>query len=679
MNSLNQFFAGSGQGFANTIFANIISSPIGDAFQYFNIVLSIFSIFVIGKQIAARALATGETAKATGMTALAIRLAILPLFCVPAVGGKLSIAQAGVLKVAEYGSNFGDFIYSKIPNLRDSISVSFFPSSSNSTAAKLNYSADVAELVGKIYKLRYCQYRLSWLNFDYSVPPVTSRVVAGATVLNFGGPAQQRTPANICGSITLPLSLNDPENGFMSRIGNAVFSFSNSVADEILDAHKLAIQTAIGQADVALRQAFPQNEIWTPERWTQLINAMQTTAADYQSKIFSAGGVVFADGDSKSKSTILDPRFGWLGAGFSLTARSNQVAGRVSALTWRPAVSVHNVERVYPLTNFPPVYQNVDLQFNYSLQVAGLTKVATGAAAGGMGLETFLNGGDIRAAIEMMSNPYSDVFDVSASVGPLLTASAAAGLAAYAAVSVFIPGIGSFVSIALGTLAIAGQSLTVVIPLAPAIAWLFIILGWFSNVLILFCVVSFYAVSLASDETENPLSGKVAELLARALIVIFTPALLIVGLALILPAIKIGWFFVVSSIAPAVQNATSESVVASAISLILVVLIVVSLISLIVYFSLAKVASLAKSAAEILESTGGGSLSVGERVTGGESVSAAPGPVGSGARLPSPQGTPGALRLGGQTSPLAGTNGGTPGGIDRNAGHVSAVTKGSPK
>lgn len=676
MNSLNQFFNGSSDGFVSTFFSNVLSSPIGDVFQYFNIALSIFSIFVIGKQIAARALAAGETAKVTGTTALAIRLAILPIFCVPTIEGKLSIAQASVLKVATAGSHFGDFIYSKIPNISDAVSVSLSFSSSSSKPEKFKYvSTDISELTGKIYSLRYCQFRLSWLDTQYSVPPVTSKTVAGATVLRFGGPSQQRVPADICGSITLPLSLNDPENGFMSRIGNAVFSFSNSVADEILDAHKLAIQTAIGQADVALRQAFPPNEIWTPERWAQLINAMQTTAADYQSKISSAGGVVFADGDSKSKSTILDPRFGWLGAGFSLTARSNQVAGRVSALTWRPAVSVHNVERVYPLTNFPPAYQNVDLQFNYSLQTAGLTKVATGAAAGGMGLETFLNGGDIRAAVEMISNPYSDVFDVSAAVGPLLTASAAAGLAGYAAVSAFIPGIGTFVSLALGTLALAGQGLTVVIPLAPAIAWLFIILSWFSSVLILFSVVSFYAVSLAIEETENPLSGKVAELLARALVVIFTPALLIVGLALILPAIKIGWFFVISAITPAVRNVASESVVASAISLILVVLIVISLISSIVYFSLSKVASLAKSAAEILQSTGGSFLSVGERVTGGESVSAASGQGGGGARQPGPIGVPGA--------PGAGAGGMSPGvrvgAQDKNAGHVSAMTKGSPK
>lgn len=679
MNWLNQFFMGTGNGFVSTLFVDILSSPIGSVIYYLNIVISIISIFFICQQVVSRALRAGEDGRLPGATALAIRLSIIPLFCVPvAAGGKLSLAQLATLKMAEAGSNFGDFIFSKMPLIGEAIPLSF--ASSTSSTPRIPYiSSDSAVIVGKIYSLRYCQFRLAWLDLAYAIPaPTISKTIAGTQIIQFGGPHQMRLPADACGTISLPPSAAEIAD---DRIAKAVNAFSsNRVTDAILNSHRTAITMAIADAGSVLRNANPHVGLADAGLWTQIAMQIRASAAQYESAVASAGGAVFVKNDGSNGDAILDQEFGWLRAGFTLSARSSQIVGRVAAFTWRPTIDVQDASRIYPLTFSPDQYQSLDRQFLNALQSAGAAKTPQGASASGLSLESFLGVGEIRAAAELLTNPHANVFEVAASVGPLLTASAAIGLAAYAAVSAVLPGVGTFISVVLGTLALAGQGLTIVVQMAPAIAWLFLLLGWFVGILLLFVSVSFYAIPISRENGDELfLSGKLSEIFGRAIIVLLTPALLVIGLALVLPVINVGWFFIVKAISPAVKAAASESVIASAISMILIVLFIVTLISSLIYFAILKVAGVAKFIVEILETRESSALSAGERISGGETVSTTPGMMGGGARQPNPQGTPGALRAGGQTSALAGTNGGTLGGIDKNAGHVVASTKGSPK
>lgn len=676
MSWLNQFF-NSSNGFVSRLIADILASRIGDALLYINIMISIICVFFVCQQFIARVLQAGEDGRIRGSNAFAIRLAILPMLCAPvAENGKLSLAQLAVLKTAEKASSFGDFIYLKLNPISEVITISLSSSpSSNSTPAFSYVSADAATTIGKVFSLLFCQYRLTWMDYAYTLPtPTRVKSISGSQVIQFGAPAQLRLPVDVCGSITLPPTTAELADSGIARALNT-FS-SNRVADSILQTHRDSINSAIDNAGRILATAHPYRGVVDDSLWQRIAGQMRAAATQYESAIAAAGGVVYVKNDGTTTDQGLDDNsFGWLNAGFTLTTRSSQIGGRISALTWRPQIDTQNVNRVYPLTFAPDLYRHLDQDFSNALQQAGLLKTPRSASAGGMSIETFLGVGEVRAAADLLTNPSANVWEVAGTVGPLLTAAAVAGLAAYASVSALIPGVGTFISVALGTMMLAGQSLTIIVQIAPAIAWMFLLLGWFASLFVLFVSGSFYAIALAKDDTDQIfLSGKVPEIFGRIVTVLFTPALLVIGLALIIPVVNLGWFFIVKAISPAVTAAASESAISAAISLIILVLVIVSLISALIYFSLSKIANSPKFLTEIL----GGhdvSLSAGERVSGSETVSSSPimGP-GGGAR----QQAPGA----GQNAFGGATASGLPGrtaNTDKNSLHVAASTKGNPQ
>ncbi len=677
MNSLNQFIANTDADFTRVLLLDILGSPLADALRYLNILIALIALLFICKQIVSRALRAGEDGRIHGSNALAIRLAVIPLFCYPAVeNGKLSIGQAAVIQIAIAGSNVADFIYSKMPPIAEAIPLSFSSRGVGNSNTPFQYiSSDAASVIGKIYQLRFCQYRLVWLDYDYQIPtPTILTKWDGTQIIQFGAPSQMKLPADACGSISLPPTSDELNSSRFARALNS-FSSSNKVPDAILSAHRKAIFEFVDTAGNVIRNADPHRGPINPNLWIPIANQMRADAASYQSSIANAGGAVFS---SKSgESSELDQKLGWMRAGFTLPVRSSQIAGRISALTWRPTITVQDAAKVYPLRFAQDTYSGVDRQFNNALQSAGLTVIPKSTAADGMSVESFLGVNEVRAAAELFTNPYSSVFEVSASVGPLLTAAAVSGIAAYGAVSVFLPGLSSFIGDTMTMLAKAGQALTILIPLAPCIGWLFFVISWVVGIVVLFYSIGFYAIAISKDENDQLfLNDKLAEIFAQAVTLFFTPTLLLLGLALSLIPINLGWFFIVSILSPSIRSLASESVLTSAISLIIIAFISVSMISSLVYFSLSKVGGVAKSLAEILSSRVG-NLSAGERITGGENMSSPinvpssinkAGAGGTG----TPAGAGGASNEGGRTASIGNPS-------DKNALHVAAQTRGSRK
>lgn len=647
-----RFLAENPDSLVKNLFLAVTDSQITSAILSVNLVLASIVVFFVIGTFAKRLIETGTSGfvdRDGGLSWWSFRVLVAMILVLPAPD--LSLGQRAVIGAALAGSGFADRISIAAGPARDAIRArltnapgGIAPGTSAIQIAAP--SAQGAAIVAKIVEMRWCQFNLSGnMREGMFVPAVVERRSwRGARIWDFGPgrPHGNYTP-DACGSIEMPMSAEAKANA--TRVGAALRAYSD-IPQKILDAHERALADVIaktGEFFITFPHHTRDYVRLTNEETVQwrvrFRDRTQQWAREYDQTVISAGGGTSTNVEQPRGATVeLDPRWGWIRYGLVYHRRAQVAAETINALAWVPTTSSPNITArdMGDWGKFLHIAAD-------DMRAAGLVP-ATPTESSGFDFASLIGVAQLRAALAMFSNPSADVFEVAGTAGPILTNIATAGLTAYAAASFVVPGIGSFVSLIFGTLLLTGQTLSLVLPLAPLVAWLFLILGWFSQVLVLLIALPFSAIAAAKDDEAGLWTSSIAPLAGRLVTLLFLPALLVLGLTLVTPILQFGWLLLSLAIRPVAEASVSGSALGLIFGVLFAAFFIIATLTSLIYFAISRVGSIAQLAEQIVglvqRSSG---LSVGERVTGGENTGSAPvANARVAAAPPPPPGPPGA-------------------------------------
>lgn len=664
----------------------ITKTQLSSAIFVVNLVIAVLVVYFFMATALKRAIDTGNTGRPDGDGGLAwwaFRFLFGALLVVPLPD--YSLGQRAVVGAALAGSGFADRIAIAAGPARDAMRASLVSltgtsgNQQNTALAIAAASPEGAATVAKLFEIRWCQLHLSQaLGGNSNVliaAPTPRRGLDGTQFWDFATEKlDPRVSPDACGSVSLPLSAEDKaEAGAIAR----AFRNYSDVSQTILIGHQNAILTAANDAATVIaafpihtRDAHLQDESVTA--WRSRVRAeAQRIAAEYDRTVIAAGGGVSraAEQPRQAAANEMDARWGWINYGLNYHRRASVATDTINALSWQPRISGPRVNE-----NVVPKFRQMADFVSQDMRAAGLVPpIPTADSSGSFDLASYIGVDKLRAALQIFSNPSADVFEVAGLAGPILTNIATAALAAYAAASYFVPGLGSFVSIVFGTLLAVGQTLQLALPLAPLVAWMFLVVGWLAQVLLFFVALPFCAIALARDDEPGFWSPSVTPLIGRFVNVLLLPTLLVIGISLLTPLLQLGWTILALAIRPIAQASTGGSVLGAAFSVMFAALFVVSTLVSLVYFAVSRIGSVANLATEMLSflHRSSGSVTTGERIFGGENTSSAP--VGGGGKSAAPQPGAGAGQGAGGGIEKAGA------GITNPKNHVAASVPGPKK
>jgi len=646
-----QFLAIRAESLVPSLFDALRQTQISSVVQTLNIVvtsLAMIALFYSVLNRSARAGATGQADGQKSISLFAIRAWIATAILIPAPD--FSLGQRLVFFVANSGSGFADRISVAAGNARETMRVSLRFGGNQTTANGTSASASAQPLISPesgritaaILESQWCQV---WLtrsiaepNAGYEIPPPSENVSwDGTSKIIFGVHEKYnkygRIPADVCGTISLPLPTEqkgeDKAAGGLTALVSSVKNYSQ-LPRTILQAHRNAI-AFVANRGAAIAAHYPT----TPGSPHIIDDSFQATrlkirdeavalAREYHKIVVTAGGGTTARPGSFSTAggaDKLDSRWGWIRFGFDVHKRSQSIVEGANALTWTPSISPPSFSGLNP-----PIRTTNYSIFNDELRSAGLVKTAsqpvaeTGSAGRAFDLSTIVDFNKISAALGALDDPHSDVFEVAALVGVVFHQVGTAASVAYGAISYFAPGVGSMITPLIWTLIGGGLVLSVGLPLAPLVGWLFLILGWLASVLYLVFSISFSSIGLVRDESDSFWTGALGKIIARLTVLLFVPAMLVIGMTFFQLLLQVGWYFASSAIAGVAKASLTGSVIAIALGGVIAALFLFAVMSSIVYFAVAKIGSLQIAAADYLDERIGSSVGTGERVTGGEHV-----------------------------------------------------------
>lgn len=645
-----QFLTPSDKSLVGSLLADVQSTQISSGIFTLNLVaFSIAACFFIPR-LYSRLLMSGNTGELDAdksLAAWANKCLIAFILATPAPD--FSIGQRLVIFLTSAGSALGDRIAVEVGSPHDALRLNLrygaTSSASTPTPPAAKISPEGAAIVARIFEARWCQLHL--INSTKSEPgrptslppPVETTRFDGSSVLQFGtGDGANATggiAADICGSLTLPLPKETREEA-KGLVASAKLLIQNvsDVSRPILTAHRAAIETASTTAAIAVlqypistRDAHLVNADVAAARG-KMRDASVAIAREYDKTVSAAGGATTRAAQAQTpagSANALDVRWGWIRFGLDFHRRAASATATATALSWIPSFTPASLTDQLN----PKWKQNFGFMQD-DLRAAGLIPTvppsALGQATSGSGFDiASLVGADkIINAMQIFSDPYADTFEVAGLVGPVFTQIASAGLAAYAVVSAAIPGIGSFVSFVLGTMLTVGQILSVVLPLAPLVGWLMLILGWFVLVITTLIAVPLASIALVRDDSSDLLGGAMTPLISKTLTLVLLPTLLVLGVTLITPTLQLAWLVLATAIMPtatAVQQGSALGVVFGG---VIAALFVISIVVSTVYYAVTKIAAVPNAVNEFLQAQSEKSPGVGERISGNEHISSTP-------------------------------------------------------
>jgi hypothetical protein len=671
-----QFLAVRAESLVPSLFDALRATQITSVVLTLNLVLialTMIALFYTAYNRALRAAATGQAdgQKSTSYWAIRVWLAVTMLIPAP----DFSLAQKFVFFIANSSSGFADRLAVAAGDPRNTMRINLrFAGNQTSpdgtpgaATAQPLISPESGRIVAAILESQWCQVWLTKTiaepNSTLEIPPPVETVSWDGTSKIVFGVAQKynqngRIPSDVCGSLSLPLPIEaKAEAAQAGTVANFASRFQNisQLPRAILQAHRAAIVSTLNRG-AAVAAMYPTTP-GSPHLLDETFNATRqkirdqavALASEYHKIVVAAGGGTttrpgsFSTAGSADK---LDPRWGWIRFGFDIHKRSQNVVEGVNSLTWTPSVTSPSFSGITP-----PVRTTNYGVFAEELRAAGLTKTfsppaSDSGSSGGKSFDisTIVDFNKISAALQSLDDPHADVFEVGAVVGTVFQQVASAGLVAYGVVSYFAPGIGSFVSMFLGTMMAGGMALAVGLPLAPLVGWLFLILGWLASVIYLVFSVTFSSIALVRDESDSLWSGALGKIIARLTVLLFMPTLLVVGMIVFQFLLQTGWYFASSAIAGVAKSALTGSVIAIALGGIIAAFFLFAIMTSIVYFAVSKIGALQSAAADYLDERVSASAGTGERISGGEHIksSGALPSLGKAAAPSSPPTAPGA-------------------------------------
>jgi hypothetical protein len=679
-----QFFKPNETSLVGSLLSDIQSTQISSAMFVLNLVAFAIALCIFVPKLWARAVVVGGTGeidsdRATSAWAIKCWLAILLVTPVP----DFSVGQRLVIFLTSAGSALGDRIAVATGPARDSMRLrlqQYGAARSGTTPAEptASISPEGSTITARIFEFRWCQLHVVSAQQNQSggrpttLPaPTEIKRFDGTTVLRFGagdaGSSIGGIAEDICGSVSLPLPAETRAKATttLQKVALLVQNVSD-VSRPILDAHRVAIDAASTAAAVAVL-SYPisvrdahRADATVAEARGRMRDAAVAAARAYDKTVSAAGGAALRAGQKQTPAgtaNALDIRWGWINFGLDFHQRAAAVTAAAAALSWVPQFSPPSIT-----DQLAPAWKQNYSFMQDDLRSAGLIPIVPPSALGkdtsgsGFDIAALVGADKIIGAMRIFGDPSADVFEVAALVGPMFSQIASVGLVTYAVVSAAIPGVGSFLSMLLGTMLLIGQTLSVVVPMAPLLGWLMLILGWFVLVVTTIFAISFASIALIRDDSPDLLGGAVTPLISKILTLLFLPALLVLGMTLITPILQLAWLILASSIMPIAVAAQQGSALGVVLGGVIAALFVISTVVSLVYYSITKIAAVPAAVAEFMQAHGEKTPGVGERVTGSEQISSTP----ALSRAGSPPGKP----------PTPGSGGGNGGGGNIVAGSV---------
>jgi hypothetical protein len=655
-----QFFALKGDAAVVALIDSLTTTPVEAAVQLVNV--AVFALFAILAGIkffnfVYRAGASGD-AEWDAVGAWATRVCVALLIVAP-ISGTWTGGQLAVFYLAKAGSAFADRVANAAGPAREAMRPASRVGANGVVTARVpGVAPQAGEIVATVLQARWCQNWLArTIGPQATIPDPTIETRAdGLRVYVFGPPTAYAeahstvdVPRDVCGMVSLPSGgtvsaapevVLDP-NGFgMPQFVDAtVAGGPPAPSTPILEAHRIALDRAVTEAAAVVSNfnlsangklvTVPDDLKYVneaPRIRAALRAGAQKLALEYTRTVMAAGGGTKSEVKARPSSE-LDGAWGWIKYGMDFHARAAGAVEASAALTWTPTSTSPNIARMQPA---PPTSYYAVLADE--LRSAGLlpampSSPTANASAGGGGftdaIVKFFDVGRLLTMFAGFEDPAADPFEVAAATGPVMVGVGMAGLTAYSAISAAVPGPGTFVSIIAGTLIGLGQVLSIAVPAAPLTGWLMLVLGWFASVVSLAVTVTFIAFSMVRDDAPEMLSQSILAIFGRVLLLLFAPALLVLGMTLITPIMQLAWLLLSIGIMPVMRAAASGSIVTMFFASIFAALFIVTVLISVVYFAVSRITSLLNDAEKLATETVGRSLGVGEKIEGDERVNSA--------------------------------------------------------
>lgn len=667
MNALS-FLTRNPESLVPALFDVVTKTQISGPIFILNLVVSVFVVLFFLATAAKRLIDTGNTGRPDGDGGLAwwiFRFVFGALLVTPAPD--YSLGQRAVIGVALAGSGFADRIAVALGPARDAMRPNTSSSAALTPLAVSAASAQGGTVIARLFQMRWCQWHLNHEVDRAVIPaPTVKTTFDGTTIWQFGGLMRrgQNVP-DACGSLSLPMPADSRADA--SWLDRQYKNFSD-VSQTIIDAHVRALTVAANKtaqivSTYPTTPGSPNLEIDQQNAWRGRVREQaRELAREYDAAVIAAGGGLAQQQQhsAQAQANQLDPRWGWVRYGLDFHRRATSATAVVNALSWIPTFSEPRLN-----DSAAQSWRMMGEYMTQDMRAAGLLPAvpASSGSSSGFDIASLIGVTQLRAAMNIFSTPTADVFEVAGIVGPVLTNISSAALLSYAAVSAFAPGIGSFVSLLFGTMLAIGQTLSLALPMAPLVAWVFLVLSWFYAALALLIALPFSAITLARDDEPALWSQSVSPLVGHFLQLLCLPALITIGMTLITPILQFGWFLISTAVMPIAQAGMTGSALGVAFGALFAALFVISTLISLVYFSVSKVSGIAQLVTQKLAflSARAMNLSSGERISGGENTSSAP--IGGGTRAAAP--APGA-------NPTPGIASGPGSGMTNPQSHVAA-------